>query len=399
MFGNSRRSGPRPCEARRNRPGGETAPGPTAARRRPAGYANRPGAALLALALAGAPLAAVLTAGVPGTARAQEALTPAQKAARVFHTYGRYGAKYSYGPVTEKNGVLTIRNLKYEVTLPSPVVDKPGAPKKTVTMKFTADSIVAHRYDYRNPELPRFADVTFEGMRFGGNLFDIPEWRNLLAVFGRHDLVLDLSQTYELDRAAGSIDLDAFAVTMRGLMHIDLTGRFDGVEFTRLTDPKLLEKLGPGTVGSIPPDAVGRMILDLLAATRIHRLSYALTDLGGIGKAMAVMAAAQSKKNPAGPKLTGSMMRQALAGALAGAAARFSGSFAPVMLRETARWLLAPGTLTIALRPGRPLPVPRIVGYVGAFTERTKQAKGQRLDLDPLQKLLGLNVTFAPKAR
>ena len=85
MSGNSRRSGPRPSEARR----------------------NRPGAAVLALALAGAPLAATgltvgLTAGLPGAAQAQEALTPAQKAERVFRTYGRYGAKYSYGPVAEK---------------------------------------------------------------------------------------------------------------------------------------------------------------------------------------------------------------------------------------------------------------------------------------------------------
>ena len=248
-------------------------------------------------------------------------------------------------------------------------------------MTSTAESIAVRRFDYRNPELPHFADVTYTGMRWGGNLFDTPELRNFLAAFGRQDLVVDFLQTYELDRAAGSIDLDAFAVTMRGLLRQDLTGRFDGVEFARLTDPKLLEKLGPGSIGSMPPDAAGRMILDLLAATRIHRLSYALTDLGGIGKAMAVMAAAQSKKNPNGPKLTAkAMMRQALAGALAGAAARFSGSFAPVMLRETARWLLGPGTLTIALRPGRPLPVTGIVGYVGALSHR----RSRRRDRDSI---------------
>ena len=141
------------------------------------------------------------------------------------------------------------------------------------------------------------------------------------------------------------------------------------------------------------------MILELLGEMRIHRLSYAMTDLGGIGKAMAIMAAAQSNKNPDGPKLTAAMMRQALAGALAGAAARFSGSFAPVMLRATARWLLAPGTLTIALRPGRPLPVPRIVGFVESFSAQAKQARGQRLDLDPLQKFLGLRVSYIPAAR
>ncbi len=317
----------------------------------------------------------------------------------MLRAYGRYGAKYSYGPVAEENGVLTIRDLKYAVALPYNAVVKPGAPKKTVTMTSTAESIAGRRFDYRNPELPHFADVTYTGMRWGGNLFDTPEIRNVFVGIDWQGLVVDLLLTYELDRAAGSIDLEASTVTLRGLLRQELTGRFDGLDFAWLTDPKLLEKLGPGSMGPTSPDAAGRMILELLGEMRIHRLSYALTDLGGIGKAMAVMAAAQSNKNPDGRKLTAAMMRQALAGALAGAAARFSGSFAPVMLRATARWLLAPGTLTIALRPGRPLPVPRIVGFVESFSAQAKQARGQRLDLDPLQKFLGLRVSYIPAAR
>ena len=390
MSGNSRRSGPRPDKARR----------------------NRPGAAVLALALAGAPLAATgltvgltagltagLATGLPGAAQAQEALTPAQKAERVFLTFGRHGAKYSYGPVTEKDGVLTIRNLKYAVARPSDAVVKPGAPKKTVTVTFTVETIAVRRYDYRNPELPHFADVTYTGMRFGGGLFDAPELRSALAVFGRQDLVVDIVQTYELDRAAGSIDLDAFAVTMRGLLRQEMSGRFDGVEFARLTDPKLLEKLGPGSLGSEPPEAAAGTVLDLFAATRVHRMSCALTDLGGIDKAMAVMAAAQAKKHPDRPKLTDKTMRQALAGALAGMTARFSGSFAPVMLGAAARWLETPGTLTFALKPGRPLPVAGIVGYLATFSRQAKQRKGQKIDLDPLQKFLGLSVAYTPLPR
>ncbi len=382
MSGNSRRNGLTLSEARR----------------------RLPGTALLALALAGAPLAtggltAGLTVGVSGAAQAQEALTPAQKAERLFHTFGRYGAKYSYGPVAEESGVLTIRNLKYAVALPSDAVVKPGAPKKTVTMTFTVETITVRRYDYRNPELPHFADVTYTGMRFGGSLFDAPEMRSTLAVFGRQDLVVDFVQTYELDRAAGSIDLTAGSVTLRGLLRQELTGRFDGVEFARLTDPKLLEKLGPGSIGSTPPEAAFGTILDLFAATRVHRMSYAITDLGGIERVFAVVAEAQSKKNPSAPKITAKSMRQAFAGMFAGMTARFSGSFAPAMLQATARWLQAPGTLTIALKPDRPLPVTSIVGYIGALSAQAKPAKGKRLDLDPLQKLFGLSFAYTPAAR
>ncbi|MCY3829551.1 MAG: hypothetical protein OXF89_10480 [Rhodospirillaceae bacterium] len=346
------------------------------------------------------PLAATgLAAGLPGAAQAQEALTPAQKAERVFHTYGRYGAKYSYGPVAEENGVLTVRNLKYAVTLPGAAVDKPGAPKKSATMTLTVETIAVRRYDYRNPELPHFADMTFTGVRIGGSLLDTAEMRSVLALFGGHDPVIDLLQTYELDREAGSIDLTAGTATLRGFMRFDLAGRFDGVEFARLTDPKLLEKLGPGSAASMPPEAALNVVLDLFAATRVHRLSYALTDLGGVDKMLAVMAAAQTKQNPDGPKITAEMLRQGFAGGLAGMAARFSGSFAPAMLGAAARWMQAPGTLTIALKPGRPLPFTGIVGYIGAFAEQAKQAKGQKLDLDPLQKFLGLSLTYTPAAR
>ena len=344
-------------------------------------------------------LVAVPTAGLPVATQAQESLTPAQKAERVFHTFGRYGAKFSYGTVAEKNGVLTIRNLKYAVALPGAAVDKPGAPKKTVTTTLTVETIVVRRYDYRNPELPHFADMTFEGMQFGGSLLDDPNLRSALAVFGREELVLDLSQAYELDPAAGSMTLHTGTVTMRGLLRADLAGRFDGVEFARLTDPKLLEKLGQGSVGSTPPDAAVVTLLDLFAATRVHRMTYVLTDLGGIGKAMAAFAAEQSKKNPDAPKITAKAMRQALAGSLAGMTARFTGAFAPAMLRATARWLQAPGALTIALKPGRPLPVASIVGYFGALSAQAIQAKGQRLDLDPLQKFLGLSFSYTPAAR
>ncbi len=342
---------------------------------------------------------AVLAAGLQGAALAQDTLPPAKKAEKLLYGYDRYGGKYSYGRVTEENGVLTIRNLKYAVALPSNAVVKPGAPKKTVTLTYTVETITARRFDYRNPELPRFADLTYTGVRVGGSLLDGLGWTESLAVFGREEVVFDYSQIHELDRAAGSMTVESATVTMRGLLRQEMSGRFDGVEFARLMDPKLLEKLGPGIIGSSLPEAALGTILDLFAATRVHRMSYAMTDLGGIGKAMATAAAAQAKKHPDRPPLTEKAMRQALVGALAGAAAGFSGSFAPVMLRETARWLRTPGTPTIALKPGRPLPATGIVGYIGALSAQATQAKGQRLDLDPLQKFLGLSVAYTPLPR
>ncbi len=357
---------------------------------------HRPGAVVLALALAGGFFAA---AGLSGAAQAQETLTPAQKAERLFHGYDRYGGKYSYDPVTEENGVLTVRNLKYAASVPWQDPKRPDSPKQTLSLKITVETVTARRYDYRNPKMPLFADVTYRGIRVDGSLFDRMGGSRFADIFGGDEMVLDVVQTHEADPAAGSIELKAGTVTIRKVFRFDLTGRFDGLDFARLTDPKLLEKLGPGSTASMPPDAAVATILDLLGEMRIHRLSYALTDLGGIGKMLAVMAAAQSAKNPDGPKVTAEMMRQGLAAGLAGAIVRFSGSFAPKMLGSTARWLLEPGMLTIALRPGRPLPVNGIVGFVGAFISKMRQAKGQKIDLDPLQKFLGLSVSYAPAAR
>ena len=342
-------------------------------------------------------LAAMLAAGLPGAAQAQETLTPAQKAERLFHDYDRYGAKYSYGPVTEENGILTVRGLKYEVAVPWQDPKRPDGPKQTLSLKLTVETIAARRYDYRNPELPQFADVTYRGIRVGGNLLDRMGGNQFAAVFGGDEMVLDVVQTHEADPAAGSIELKAGTVTIRKVLRFDLTGRLDGLDLARLTDPKLLEKPGQGSAPSMPPDAA--RILDLLGDVRVHRLSYALTDLGGIGKMLAAMAAVQSAKNPDGPKVTAEMMRQGLAAGLAGAIDRFSGSFAPKMLGTTARWLLEPGMLTIALKPARPLPVNGIVGFVGAFIAKMRQAPGQKIDLDPVQKFLGLSVSYAPAAR
>ena len=344
-------------------------------------------------------LAAMLAAGLPGAAQAQETLTPAQKAERLFHDYDRYGAKYSYGPVTEENGILTVRGLKYEVAVPWQDPKRPDSQNETLSLKLTVETIVARRYDYRNPELPQFADVTYTGIRFGGNLLDRMGGDQFAAVFGGDEMVLDVVQTHEADPAAGSIVLKAGTVTIRKALRFDLTGRFDGLDFARLTDPELLKKLGPDGAPSMPPNAAVARILDLLGDVRVHRLSYALTDLGGIGKMLAAMAAVQSAKNPDGPKVTAEMMRQGLAAGLAGAIDRFSGTFAPKMLGTTARWLLEPGMLTIALKPARPLPVNGIVGFVGAFIAKMRQAPGQKIDLDPVQKFLGLSVSYAPAAR
>ena len=345
----------------------------TAADRPPGRSARRLGAAVLALALTGGPL----VAGLPATAMAQESLTPARKAEKLFYGYDRYGAKYNYGPVSEENGVLKIRNLKYEVAVPWQDPKNPDAPKKTETFNFTAETIVVRRYDYRNPELPHFADVTFSGIRPGGSVLDRLGWSTSPAVFGGKELVLDFSQKYELDRAAGSIALESAPITIRGLLRANLTGRFDGVEFARLTNLKLLEMLNPANVHTMPPEAATAMVLDLFAATRVHRMTYTMTDLGGLGRLFSFAAEAQSKKNPNAPKITVKEMRQSLARIFAGMTARFSGSFAPAMLRAAARWLQAPGTLTIALKPGRPLPVAGIVGYIGAFPHRRNRRRAK----------------------
>ena len=55
---------------------------------------------------------------------------------------------------------------------------------------------------------------------------------------------------------------------------------------------------------------------------------------------------------------------------------------------------MAPGTLTIALRP-EPAPADdRMIGFVAGFAATVKQMKGQNINLDPLQKFLGLSVSY-----
>ena len=349
--------------------------------------------------VASAALAVVLTAVAPSPALAQEALTAAQKSALLFNAYRKFGGKVSHGTITDRKGALTIWNLKYEVPLPADRLTKRGG---AGILSMTVETMLVRRFDYRNPDLPHFADLAMKGLRFGGDLLNDSEMRTFQAVFGLDEIVLDIGQNYTLDPVTGSLTYRNLSVALRDVGAFSLTARLDGVDFSKLSDPDFWEKL------IVPersrgekklPSIIGEMLLDAVSKVRIHALSYSLTDLGGVGKAMDYTATERSKKNPSGPKFTADMMRDMVAGALAGANARFSGTFAADALHEAARFAIAPGTLTAAARPNRPLPITRVIGFVAGFAATVKQMKGQNINLDPLQKFLGLSVSYTPAAR
>ena len=363
----------------------------TAARR-------RPGAVVLALAgalLAGAGLAA----GLPGTAQTQEALTPAQKAALLLTAFRKFGGKARYDSVAGRNGTLTIWDLKLEIPAP---VDRLSIRGSTGKLIVTAETMLVRRFDYRNPDLPRFADLSIMGVRPGGTAVNDRELRAFRSIFGLDGIVLDIRQNYALDPETGSLNYRNFLVALREVASISLSVRLDGVDFAKLSDPDFWKRLAMSerNLGKKrSPAFAGEALLGAVNQMRIHTLSYSFTDLGGVGKAMAYAAAERSRENPASPKFTANMMRDMVAGALAGANARFSGAFANEVLRKAGRIAMAPGTLTVLAKPSRPLPITRIIGFAAGFAATVDQMKGRKIDLDPVQKFLGLSVSYAPAAR
>ena len=210
-------------------------------------------------------------------------------------------------------------------------------------------------------------------------------------------------QTYEADIAAGTITATNNTLTLRDVFRIALAGRFEGVDFARLSDTAMMEEMlraGPNAGQPGVPDKVGAVFMAALGRARIQNLSLSFTDLGGVDRILALMAATHAQKNPATPKPTPGMLRRSLAGTLTGfGARRLSGSFGPAMWVKLSRAILEPGTLTVALRPERPQSFAGIIGFVAAFGAGVQQNREQKIDLDPLQKFLGLRVSFAPAAR
>lgn len=370
-----------------------------AARRPPGRYISRPGAAVLALAsglLASTGLAVGL---VSGAAQAQEALIPVQKAALLFTAFRKFGGKVRYGSVAGRNGALTIRDLKLEFPAPGDRLSIRGRAGKLIV---TAETMFVHRFDYRNPDLPRFADLAIMGVRPGGNAVNERERSAFRSIFGRDDIVLDIAQNYALDPAAGSLDCRNFSVALRGVAALGLAVRLDGIDFAGLSDPDVWEKLllrerHPGKRKRLA--AVDAVLLAAVPRLRLHALSVSLTDLGGVEQAMAYAAEQRSQENPDRPRLTPDSMRDMAAGILAGFGARFSGILAAQALREAGRFVMAPGTLTAAAKPAQPLSMTRLAGFAEGFATAVERMKGRKIDLDPVQKFLGLSVSYTPAAR
>ncbi len=358
---------------------------------------GRMGRALAALALLAAILAP-FAALPPGPARAQDALSPAQKFDLLYSRDRKLGAEVGYGALAEENGVLTIRGLTYRLALP-----EQGAQGATAFMRMTVETMQVRRYDYGNPDMPRFSDLTMTGVRIGGSVFADDIFRRLAPLLGGKEAVFDVVQTYEADIAAGTITATNNTLTLRDVFRIALAGRFEGVDFARLSDTAMMEEMlraGPNAGQPGVPDKVGAVFMAALGRARIQNLSLSFTDLGGVDRILALMAATHAQKNPATPKPTPGMLRRSLAGTLTGfGARRLSGSFGPAMWVKLSRAILEPGTLTVALRPERPQSFAGIIGFVAAFGAGVQQNREQKIDLDPLQKFLGLRVSFAPAAR
>jgi len=387
MSGNSRRNGPRLSEACPAVPGSKL----TTARRRK----GRLAPALLIYAIAGV----LLADGPTGAARAQESLLPAQKAALLFTAYRKFGGKVTYRAVADHNRALTIRGLSYKIPLPARKSLKRG---RREFLSMTAETMVVRRFDYRHPDLPYFADLAIKGVRLGEGVLNRDDRRMYQAVFGQSEIIFDVRQKYKLDPATGSLSYREFSIAVRGVAVFSLNARLDGIDFAKLSNPDFWEELvlterGRGRKGSTAN--AGEMLLEAASQVKIHALSYSLTDLGGVGKAMAYAAMERSKKNPTGSAISVDMMRDMVAGALAGANARFSGAFAADVLEKAGRFAIAPGTLTFTAKPERPLPMARLIGFVVGFAATIDWIKGRKIDLDPLQKFFGLSVSYAPAAR
>ena len=75
---------------------------------------------------------------------------------------------------------------------------------------------------------------------------------------------------------------------MRDVGAFSLAAGFDGVDFSKLTDPITGKNWVPERSRGEKklPSVIGEMLLDAVSQVRIHALSYSLTDLGGVGKAM-----------------------------------------------------------------------------------------------------------------
>jgi len=346
------------------------------------------------LGLALAPAAAATTVWTTA-AVAQDAMTPEQKVQKMMSQYTKLGGKVTFDSATEDGGVLTVKGLKIAMELPVDDPKKPGAKIKK-SFLITLDEMIIRKYDYKNPELPLFADGEVKGMRFDGELVNNKEMSEFLVAVGLKELVLDAKFKYEANQQAGLITLDTYSITLREVMTFALSLKVDQIDFTKI--PKGIMQPGFGVPGSKTgaPKVKnpGQVFMQAMGKSRLHNLSIALTDLGGIERGMKFAAAEQSKKNPSGPKMTTDQMRAQVKGMLAFGKSRVAGAFATSVIDAAGKLLTKPGTLTLAAKPNQPVQFVSLMGFA-VMMGAGAQKPGQKINLDALQGFLGLKATYS----
>jgi hypothetical protein len=270
---------------------------------------------------------------------------------------GRQRAEALVDPLRRDGNVITLGPVRGELRGDKLVI-RDVTVNTPAGRRLTIGAVRVGRYDWDNPDRPRFADVSVEGIRIDLGKID-KALRDALDTVKLSDVVIDARLVQDYDPKTGIFELRNFTLAARNWGTLTLAIKVRG------WDPSTLGKLSGGITGW--PSLLGVAG----AQTELHHFQLRFEDKGAVEAYFRVRAA-----------LDGGgweRERRATVRALARMARRTKDRIAREALTAFADFLQKPAVLTAVVKPATPVQL----GRLGAIWA---------IDPDGLKERLGLKV-------
>ncbi|MEM9683435.1 MAG: hypothetical protein AAF942_09230, partial [Pseudomonadota bacterium] len=207
--------------------------------------------------------------GTGGGAGLPAGMTAKQAADSITASANKSGRSMAYGSAETNNGALVMK----DVTI---VVPNSKDKIKIGELRF-------NKYDYKNPDLPAFADIEYRNISLGP-LLTTPQAKQFMQMAGVDDIVANIRAVYTYDATNKVLDVTNVTINADKLATIKMAMKLGGIDLAKLQEAQ--------KGGNANPAAM----LPMLQSLQIYGITFSITD-DGVREAILKSAAKQQNSD------------------------------------------------------------------------------------------------------
>ena len=171
--------------------------------------------------------------GGPGTGTGTEktanatlpgGMSAKQAADKIVASATKQGRTMTYGSASIDDGALVMKDVT--VTMPATAGTAVTAPIKIGEMRLK-------KYDYDNPDLPKFAELEYHKLSLAP-LLTSPQAQEFLKMAGVEDIVVDIKASYTYDDTNKVLDVSNVEVEADKLAKIKMSMKLGGIDLAKM---------------------------------------------------------------------------------------------------------------------------------------------------------------------